>query len=212
MRIKGWFLSQLLRFQCLTWRVHTQGHDRLARLYGKRERFLLCFWHGKYVPILPLFQGYNACVFTSLSERGNVIAEICRNFAYQCAQIPDHGGDESLRLMEEALAEVPAGGIAVDGPLGPYHAVKRGVIQLASTLGFLLLPVSVDACRKRVFEERWDQMEIPRLFTKIYLVIGDPLKVPAILSPEEAGVWVSHLAEALELLDRQASSMAQGKK
>lgn len=211
-RIEGWGLSRLLRFQRLTWRVHIEGLGRLKQLYSKGEPFLLCFWHGKYVPILPLFEGYKACVITSLSDRGDVIAEICRHFGYQCMQIPDHGRDESLRLMERTLSGFPMGGIAVDGPLGPYHKIKRGVIQLASALDFSLLPVSVDARRKRVFRGRWDLMEIPRLFTKIFLLIGDPIKVPAIITVKEARDWVSHLTDIMLLLDKKASSMARGKK
>jgi lysophospholipid acyltransferase (LPLAT)-like uncharacterized protein len=81
--------------------------------------------------------------------------------------------------MVAALAEARAGAVAVDGPLGPFHRVKSGVIRIASALGFELLPGSVDSRRKMVCYKRWDRMEIPMLFTRVCLVIGEPIQVPS---------------------------------
>jgi hypothetical protein len=55
-------------------------------------------------------------------------------------------------------------------------------------------------------------MEIPCLFTKIFLVIGDPIKVPVGLNVKESRVWVSQLTDVMEMLDKQTKSMVQGKK
>ena len=76
-KFKGLILSEVLRLQRRTWRVSMQGREHLDRLYADQKRFLLCFWHGKYVPIFSLMEGYQACVLSSRSERGSVIAEIC---------------------------------------------------------------------------------------------------------------------------------------
>jgi lysophospholipid acyltransferase (LPLAT)-like uncharacterized protein len=123
-KLKGILFAWLLRSQCRTWRLCIQGREYLDRLYGSQNPFLLCFWHGKYVPIFPLLGGYRACVVSSLSERGSVIAEICRNFGYQSAQIPDRSEDGALIAFGEALSGARAVGTAVDGPLGPCHLVK----------------------------------------------------------------------------------------
>jgi hypothetical protein len=106
--------------------------------------------------------------------------------------------------MRQALTAHQAGGMAVDGPRGPYHVVKRGAIQLASELGFALLPVSVASRRKRVLRHRWDRMEIPRPFTRVCLVIGEALTVPAGLTRDEVEPWARRLHDALEAGDRLA--------
>ncbi len=209
--VRGRTSSCALRFQQWTWRLETEGRDKFDRLVKDGDRFILCFWHGKYVPMLPVMRGTDACVFTSATSRGDVIAQVCRDFGYRSTQIPDHGGHRSLRLMEAALSEVKAAGIAVDGPLGPYHVVKQGVPMLASKLGFHLLPASVDAHRKRVLKKRWDLMEIPSLFTRVCLVIGDPIPVPASLGPEGIAACCSQLGQALESLDARAAAMAREK-
>jgi len=208
-RLRGSFLALSLRLMRATWRVRMEGREKFDELYTSGTPFILCFWHGKYIPVLPLFEGYRACVLTSLSGRGNVIARICRSFGYDYIQIPDRGGEASLRIMQDALLRFPAAAIAVDGPLGPYHVVKKGVTILASTLGYRLLPMSLEAQSKKVQEYRWDKMEFPKPFSRINVIIGDPVEVPPGLSPEGAAAWAGLLADSLDSLDSKA---AQGLK
>ncbi len=209
-KLKGLLFAWVLRLQRLTWRICFQGREHLDRLYSTENPFLLCFWHGKYVPIFPLLEGYQACVVSSLSERGSVIAEICGNFGYQSAQIPDQPGSGALTLMGKVLSGARAGGIAVDGPLGPRHRVKNGVIRMASELRFELLPVSVGIRWKIVLNKRWDRMEIPLPFTTVCLVFGKPIKVPPNLRNGQIRQLADHLAKAITTLGDEAQNMACG--
>ena len=109
--------------------------------------------------------------------------------------------------MRSALSEARAGGVAADGPLGPRHQVKGGVIWLASALGFDLLPVSVDSRRKMIYKKRWDRMEIPLPFTMVSLVVGEPIKVPPKLGPGQIRLWMDKLAKAIDIQDKKAESM-----
>jgi lysophospholipid acyltransferase (LPLAT)-like uncharacterized protein len=209
-KLKGFLLSWVLRLQRLTWRIRIEGREHLDRLYGTKNRFLICFWHGKYVPIFPLLEGYEACVISSQSKRGSVIAEICGNFGYQSAQIPGRKGSGTPTLMGDLLSGTQAGGTAVDGPLGPRHRVKSGVIRMASDFGFSLLPVSVGSRRKLVLNNRWDRMELPLPFATICLSFGKPIKVPPNLRHKQIREWADHLAEAIETLGDEAQNMACG--
>ena len=208
-KLKGILLAWSLRSQRLTWQVRFEGRRHLNQLYNKGIPFLLCFWHGIYVPIFPLLEGYKACVISSKSNRGSIIAEICGRFGYQSVQIPDHQGNGALVLMREALFGARAGGIAVDGPRGPRHKVKTGVILMASEFGFTLLPVSVGIRWKIILNKRWDRMELPIPFTTICLVFGKPIKVPPKLSKEQVRQWADHLAKAITMLDGKAQEMAR---
>jgi lysophospholipid acyltransferase (LPLAT)-like uncharacterized protein len=182
----------------------------MEQLYSKGTPFLLCFWHGKYVPIFPLLERYEACVISSKSIRGSIIAEICRRFGYQSAQIPDRHGNRALMLMGEALSSAWAGGVALDAPLGPHHEVKAGLILIASEFGFTFLPVSVGIRWKIVLHKRWDWMELPIPFTTICLAFGKPIKVPPKLSKGQARQWADHLTEAITILDGKAQDLACG--
>lgn len=207
-RVIGLLWSWLLRLQYATWRVDAEGLDRLDQMLAESRHLLLAFWHGKYVPFFALFQGRRILVFTSQSPRGDIIAEICRRFGYPCVQISDHRGYESLRIMQDTLAAFNAGAIAVDGPCGPYHIVKRGLIQLASALASTIVPIAVASRRKRILTRRWDRMELPHLFTRVCLVVGDPIDVPVGLPDEERESGARRLQDALESVHRHAESMA----
>lgn len=140
------------------------------QLYGSGNRSPVCFRHGKYVPIFSLLEGYEAGVFSSQSERGSFIAEICGNFGFQGTRIPDRPMHGAIRLMWEAFCKVRAGSVAVDGPLGPRNQVKSGAIPMAPTFGFALLPVSVGSSRKIALNKRWDGT--------VCIAFGKPIKVP----------------------------------
>lgn len=206
----------LLRLQLLLWRKEIHDLDRLDDLLAARRSVLAIFWHGKYTPLFALLRGRRAVVFTSRSFRGDVIAHICRHFGYSPVQLRDHGRNRSLERMRHSLAAAldarDAGyacGIAVDGPLGPYHTVKRGPIQLASELGFPILPLTFAARRSRIDRRRWDRFEVPYPFTRVVFLVGRPMEIPAGLSetnPEEIERWTVRVREALEELEREAEA------
>ncbi len=206
--------SLLLRLQLLLWRKAVHGLDRLDDLLETRRPVLVVFWHGKYTPLFALLRGRRAVIFTSRSFRGDVIAQICRHFGYTPVQLRDHGRNRSLERMRGALEAVretgPVCGIAVDGPLGPYHVVKRGPVLLASELDFLILPVTFAALRSRVDAGRWDRFEVPSPGTRVVFLVGEAMEVPPGLAeagPGEVERWTGRVREALEALDREAEAL-----
>jgi len=200
----GWLWAALLRLQALTWRKRVVGLERFAALRAAGHRVVVLFWHGKYVPLFALVRVPGACIFTSRSFRGDVISEICRRFGLHAVEIPDHGGDESLDLMRSGLADAEVAAIAVDGPMGPYHSVKRGAIELASELGCVLLPISLASRSKRIATTRWDRREVPRLFTTVHVEAGEAIMVPQDLDEEGIKAWSERVRDALEALDARA--------
>ncbi len=206
-RILGWLWASVLRLQCATWRKEYDGLEELDRLVADGRKILFGFWHGKYVPLFALLRGRPCCVFTSQSERGAIIAEICRHFGYACVLVPVRGRGHPLDLMRRALAQHQNGGIAVDGPLGPYHKVRRGAIKLASELGYVIVPGSVCVQRRRIVKHRWDRMELPKLFSRVAFAIGQPMEIPSNLNAETTQAWAVRLHDALTALDRRAAAM-----
>ena len=214
-RIMGWLWAGVLRLLCATWRKRYEGFEAIDRERAQGAKMMLCFWHGKYLPVFALCRWLwieqrceSACVFTSLSARGQVISEICRHFGLDCVQIPDLGRKQSYQLMRDALAEhTTAGVIAVDGPLGPYRQVKQGAIRLASELGYFLVPASTSAQRQWVMAQRWDRMEVPFFFSRVGLSMGEPIPVPADIRKEQMRGLMGELYDRLEALERRAHAL-----
>lgn len=205
--LPGGAVARLLEVLRASWRVEAHGLDRFDAMLASGRRGLVLFWHGKYVPLFVLLRDRRGCVFTSESKRGAAIGAICRHFGYECVCLPDRGGDSSLARMERALEGHGTTALAADGPLGPYHTVKRGPVLLASRLGFEVVPVSFAARPTLVARARWDRMELPLPFARVALELGDPLGVPRAVaeSAEEVAAWSRRLHAALDAVDAAAS-------
>lgn len=204
----GTSVAAVLRLRDATWAKDVGEIAKIDGLLAAGEKVLAVFWHGNYVPLFSLLAGRSACVFARDSFRGRVIAEVCRRFGYESVLLPDGGGRRARGLMRDGLTGHRAAAIAVDGPAGPHRAVKSGAIEVASALGFLLVPVSVAASRSYVHARRWDRMETPRLFSRVHLAVGDPIRVAPMM--DEAGVAAARgvLGNALDAVTLRAKVAA----
>jgi lysophospholipid acyltransferase (LPLAT)-like uncharacterized protein len=207
-RFLGWWSAAILYLQKATWRTRVEGLAELDRVQAAGETVLMVFWHGKYVPLFPLLKGRRACVFTTRSFRGEIISEVGRHFGFEGVQLSEEGEARSFVRMRKALMSRKAGAIAVDGPLGPYHVVKPGIIELASRSGCVLIPASSASRHKWVRKGRWDRMERPLPFTRVAMVVGPPLRIPRGLAGREVASWQERVHDAVEAADRTAREIA----
>ena len=206
----GLLVTLLLRARHATWRRDTSALVHFDDILADTQ-VMAVFWHGKYVPLFTLLQGRRACAFASLSFRGAVIAEVCRRFGHRCVLLPYRGGRRSRAIMRAALRAGGAGALAVDGPLGPNREVKPGAVEMASELGMTVVPVSAASSRKKIDRGRWDLMEVPRLFARVTLLVGEPFRIPPDLSPEEIASWQQRVGSALGKLDQRAEEVEQAR-
>lgn len=66
--------------------------------------------------------------------------------------------------------------ITPDGPRGPAGRVSPGVVRLAQAAGVPIVPVAYGSKRKWVFNS-WDRFQVPKPFSRICMVYGDPIYV-----------------------------------
>lgn len=210
-RVVGTALAGVLRLVDLCWRKDAAQLAEFDRLIATGRPLMVVFWHGKYLPLFSSLAGRKAVAFTSDALRGRIVGEICRRFGYDAVPLPRGGGNRSRVLIREALRTRQIGAFAVDGPLGPYHAVKPGAIEFAAERGGFILPITVAARRRHVFASRWDKMEVPSLFTRLVLAIGEPIEAPASLDAGEMAAMKERIRQALEALDRSAEARASNR-
>jgi hypothetical protein len=90
-----------------------------------------------------------------------------------------------------------------DGPDGPSHEPKRGVVFIARKTGALIVPAATfTATGFRI--PRWDRYVVPLPFSRISLVLEEPLEVPPEADLEGARVM---LRERLNEVERAAEEM-----
>jgi lysophospholipid acyltransferase (LPLAT)-like uncharacterized protein len=71
-------------------------------------------------------------------------------------------------------------------------------------LGHWIVPMSVASRRKPILRHRWDRLEIPMVFTRVAVTVGQPIRIPPGLSWEEVKLWRTRLHDALEAVDDEA--------
>ncbi len=209
--ITGYFISIYIRMQKVSWHKHQEGLEYLKKQLQKEEPVLVSFWHGKYLPLFALLEGLHGCIFASCSFRGEVVAEICRRFGYECILIPEHARTRAVDIMARSILHYGVGAVAADGPRGPYRVFKRGSVQLSSELGMTVIPMSVATFPKIVSRRRWDRYEAPLPFGHVYLMIGSGIPVPVGLKSHEIDSWSRKLKAALDDVDEKAEEGLRSK-
>lgn len=79
--------------------------------------------------------------------------------------------------------------IAPDGPAGPSFEVKPGAAFLAQKVGSPLLPIAAYA-RFSYEVNRWDAYMIPLPFSRIEIVVGEPLEISRQASPADVATTI----------------------
>jgi lysophospholipid acyltransferase (LPLAT)-like uncharacterized protein len=205
-RFLGWFWGIVLRLLAASWKRQFVGLQTLDNLLSEHCPGVIAFWHGKYLPLLVLLRNRDVRVFTTASKRGDVIAVISRHFGYSTTQFPDDAPAHSLRLLRRVLSAAPPGAIAVDGPMGPFHAVKHGMIEAAARLRCPLLAISVAARRTLTRRDRWDKMEVPLPFTRVCIAVGKMISIPADVAAQDVSHWAALLGAELDAATRLAEA------
>jgi hypothetical protein len=92
-----------------------------------------------------------------------------------------------------------------DGPDGPSHEPKEGVVFIARKAGAPIVPTGAfTATGYRI--PRWDRYVVPFPFSRIAIVLGEPMEVPPEADLEEARIALrerlNQVEQAAELLYR----------
>ncbi len=182
------------------WWEHME--ERLAR----GEPALLALWHHDLFSLAGWGRTRPDARYVSIisqSKDGELIARIVEGCGHATARgSSTRGGLKALltakRIMEK---ESRACVFTVDGPKGPRHQVKDGVLFLAHRAKAPIYPVRAFPRRKKVFDRAWDRFELPMPFTRCVVRTGEPLFIQAEeLTPEVLEKERKRLEKAFEIL------------
>ncbi len=106
------------------------------------------------------------------------------------------GGTGAFRAILKEMKQKHVPIFTVDGPKGPRHEIKPGVIATASITGAPILYLDARYDRHYQFKS-WDKHFFPKFGAKLYIQYGEPLYVPKGLSEEEIEDWAKKLGELM---------------
>ena len=93
-------------------------------------------------------------------------------------------------------------GITPDGPRGPRYKCKQGPVIVASATGRKILPISLNYAKYWELNN-WCRFRIPKPFSKIEVVVGDPIEIPPNLTKEDIAYWCSAVEKAMLAIDKK---------
>ena len=179
-----WFPAQLLRFLLLFYRIRICDPNDFSH---KAEGMVAMTWHNRLFFFAALFPkgvcGKTKAVVSS-SRDGQYVADLISFFGLRSLRgSSSKKGANALRGALEAIREGWNVAFTPDGPRGPRYEIKAGPVIVASMTGAKILPVMVNA--SRYWEIRsWDGFQIPKPFSTLTVILGDPVTIPPDLDEE----------------------------
>ena len=166
-------------------------------------RYLYCVWHDHL--LMPIFSARTLRMAGLVSRHadGSLLAAALSAVRIKAVRgSTSRGATQATKQMLDALKHHDLT-ITPDGPRGPRREAKPGLIFLASRANRNIIPCSFRCKRYWRIQGSWTDMLIPKPFTTIYLMTGDPISVPEDLPREEMEHYQEILQRQMNDLERQ---------
>jgi len=176
-RLADWAFFLLIRLIGLTMRFETEGWENFEAIENAGKLPIYSFWHDRIFAGTYFFRDRGIVVITSQSKDGEYIARFIKRLGYGAIRgSSTRGGTKALVEMIRAMKQGVPMAFSLDGPKGPRYKAKPGAPLLAKKTGNPLMPFVVE-CRHFFRLKSWDRMQIPRPFTKVRVIIAEPIYV-----------------------------------
>lgn len=174
---------------------NVRGKPRQSVLPSKG---VVALWHDELLAVTNCFSGTNAHFMISPSKDGRLLSTLLEKWGFRFIWgSPFKDGKQALSDAIEKCSDAPVL-ITVDGSRGPNHVMKAGAVVAAMRSGEPLY-----LCRaygKGIRLRSWDRFQIVFPFSKIDLVLSDPIYVSANASREEIDTLIANCQNQLESL------------
>jgi lysophospholipid acyltransferase (LPLAT)-like uncharacterized protein len=210
-RSQGWGLST---YAGLVWRTsHFQirGQEHVRQVHASGRPLILVAWHGMTMMVV----GYLAAeedlsryvVVVPDDPRGAALSVWARRLgATPFAVSMDADSMVAARRLLALIRRMKQGHslyLNPDGPDGPSHEPKKGVVFIARKAGALIVPAGAFTA-SGFHIPRWDRYTVPSPFSRIAVVLGKPLEVTPQANAESAQAV---LRERLNEVERAAEEL-----
>ena len=197
MKIEGrkarWLVALGFRLLQILARTLRYEMDDRAGVLGKpvAGNYIAALWHNRLLLISfvlkKFFPQRPGAGLISASRDGDMIADATRRFGFDVVRgSSSRMGASALLELSEVLASGRDVLITPDGPRGPAYELGPGIIFLAQKTGAPVVPVNMEysSCWR---VKSWDRFIIPKPFSKVRVIIGQPQRISSTSSDEEFG-------------------------
>jgi len=195
LKIEGWRARWLIAFgfwllQILARTFRYEIDDR-AGVVGKpvEGNYIAALWHNRLLLISIVLKKFlpqrAGAGLISASRDGDLIADVTQRFGFDVVRgSSSRMGASALLELSQVLSSGRDILITPDGPRGPAYELGPGIVFLAQKTGAPVVPVNMEfsSCWR---VKSWDRFIIPKPFSKIRIIIGQPQQITSTSTPDE---------------------------
>ena len=111
-----------------------------------------------------------------------------------------------MRQLVRDMRAGRAAGFTVDGPRGPARVAQPGAVWLAKATGNPILPFHLEASSHWSVRS-WDRTQIPKPFSTVALVVGEPIEVSREMSADGLEEMRERVERTLHVLEKRAHAL-----
>lgn len=203
-----YYFIHLLNYTFSYIRIENTGEEKVNE---NIRPYIFCFWHEKLLSSSLAMRNLRRKVaLASPSKDGELIAVPLEKMGFDLVRgSSDKQSVSSLLSLLKFLKKGYSMGTPVDGPKGPPYKVKHGLLYLAQKSGIPIVPMGGAFSKKWVFSKTWDHFQIPKPFSKIFYVLGNPIYLNKDSNLEEIALFleqeINNLNEKAERLVREGN-------
>ncbi len=173
-----YLIGKTIRFEKVGWENNESSGEN-----GKIP--ILAFWHNRIFLATYYFRNRGIVVMSSKSFDSEYVARFVQRFGFGVVRgSSTRGGTGALVEMIKLMRKGFPTGFSVDGPKGPKYVVKSGLCLLAKKTGNPIVPFNIEV--EKYWEvKNWDNLQIPKPFTRARVQIAEPLSVAKDASDED---------------------------
>jgi lysophospholipid acyltransferase (LPLAT)-like uncharacterized protein len=195
LKIEGWRARWLIAFgfrllQLWVRSLRYEIDDR-AGVVGRpiSENFIGALWHNRLLIFPSVLRRFlpnrHGAALISASRDGDLLTDAIKRFGFDVVRgSSSRLGASAILQLSQVLASGGDVVITPDGPRGPAYELGPGIIFLAQKTGAAVLPVSMEysGCWR---VKSWDRFIVPKPFSKVRVIFGQPHHVEPTGTPEE---------------------------
>jgi len=207
---RRWTLRQRIVLSMIVWagywfirllgptlRVSVSYEEGAQKTLDERP-LVASFWHECMIPATYLFRDMGVRVMSSFSYDGEYMGRIIRRFGFVAVKgSSSRNPVRALLGLRRALDDGWTVAFTLDGPRGPRREVKPGPAGLARSSGRPMTAFHAAVDKAWVLRS-WDQMLIPKPFSRVLVRVGRLITVPADAGDADLDRYSAELQSTLD--------------
>ncbi len=207
-RVATWMLRTLFLTVRIDHRKAVEDGTPYARTTGTL-RYCFCMWHDVIVAALFSRKTFKLSGLISRHQDGTYLTHAIKMVGITPVRgSASRGGAQATRqLIDRPDLHVC---ITPDGPRGPRRVMKDGIVYIASRTGRPVVPSTITGTNYWSVPGGWSDMLIPKPFSRLLLLAGQPIFVPPDISREEIAEFTEKIQLEMDRLDLIGQRLIRG--